>query len=114
MSPKIKNVKPFAEYTLLVAFENGERKKYGIETACKKWDVFQNLLTIPSLFEQVKLDQGGYGISWNDEIDLSANELYQNGKEYSDENKQDIFADFEETCKATEMDWGEAVGKEVC
>ena len=32
------------------------------------------------LFEQVKVDAGGYGISWNDEIDLSCDELYHNGK----------------------------------
>ena len=34
---------------------------------------------IPGLFEQVKVDSGGYGISWNDELDLSCNELYYNG-----------------------------------
>lgn len=31
------------------------------------------------LSEQVKVDVGGYGISWNDEIDLSCDELYDNG-----------------------------------
>ncbi len=30
--------------------------------------------------EQVKVDAGVYGISWNDDIDLSCEELYQNGK----------------------------------
>ncbi|WP_199647569.1 DUF2442 domain-containing protein [Peptoclostridium sp. AF21-18] len=29
----------------------------------------------------MKIDTGGYGIIWNDDIDLSCNELYENGKE---------------------------------
>ncbi len=85
MFPKIKKVIPLAEHILLIIFDNGDKKQYSIEIACKKWDVFFNLLTIPHLFEQVKVDQGGYGISWNDEIDLSANELYQNGIEYKED-----------------------------
>jgi len=28
----------------------------------------------------VKVDAGGYGISWNDDIDLSEYELWTNGK----------------------------------
>ena len=34
---------------------------------------------IHGLFEQVRVDAGGYGIRWNDSKDLSCNELYQNG-----------------------------------
>ena len=36
--------------------------------------------SVSGLFEQVKVDAGGYGISRNDDIDLSCEELYQNGK----------------------------------
>lgn len=28
---------------------------------------------------EVKVDAGGYGVSWNDDIDLSCNELWENG-----------------------------------
>ena len=31
-------------------------------------------------FFDVKVDQGGYGISWSDNIDLSCDELFFNGK----------------------------------
>ena len=34
-----------------------------------------------SNINNVKVDAGGYGISWNDNIDLSSNELWENGKE---------------------------------
>ena len=33
------------------------------------------------LFEEVSVDQGGYGVSWNDDIDLSCDELFYEGKE---------------------------------
>ncbi len=90
MFPKIKKVIPLAGYILFIVFENGEEKQYAIQTACKKWNIFENLLIIPHLFEQVKLDQGGYGIIWNDEIDLSANELYQNGVKINKERNDMI------------------------
>ncbi len=34
---------------------------------------------VPGLFKQVKVDVGGYGIIWNDELDLECNELYFEG-----------------------------------
>jgi hypothetical protein len=36
-------------------------------------------LTADVLFRCVKTDHGGYGISWNDEIDLSELELWLHG-----------------------------------
>jgi len=76
---KVKTVRPLANYELLVIFENGEQKKYPIYPLFDKWKTFQSLATIDGLFEQAKVDKGGYGISWNDELDLSCNELYFNG-----------------------------------
>lgn len=76
---KIKNVKALKNYKLLVTFTNGEVKNYDVKPLFDKWDSFKDLVTIKGLFQQVKVDDGGYGISWNDEIDLSCNELYHNG-----------------------------------
>ena len=42
---------------------------------------FSKFKNIRGLFEQVKVDDGGYGVSWNDEIDLSCDELWENGYE---------------------------------
>ncbi len=36
-------------------------------------------MTNDILFKCVKVDAGGYGVSWNDEIDLSESELWLNG-----------------------------------
>lgn len=76
---KVQKVKPLPKYGLLVSFENGEKKKYNVKPLLKKWEPFKALESTKGLFNQVKVDSGGYGISWNDEIDLSCNELYENG-----------------------------------
>lgn len=81
MFHKIIDVKPLSNYFLEVTFENGEIKSYDVKPLFNKWPIFQCLRDELSLFEQVKVDVGGYGISWNDEIDLSCNELYENGNQ---------------------------------
>ncbi len=42
--------------------------------------MFAQLKDNYTLFETVKVDVGGYGIVWNDELDISCDELYANGK----------------------------------
>ncbi|MCL2391553.1 MAG: DUF2442 domain-containing protein [Oscillospiraceae bacterium] len=76
---KVNAVHPLPDLNLLVVFQNGEQKRYNINPLLDKWEPFQALSTTVGLFEQVKVDIGGYGISWNDEIDLACNELYHNG-----------------------------------
>lgn len=75
--PKIKNVAPIENYFLLVTFHNGITKKYDM----KNWFSHASFLNLKdqALFNLVKVDIGGYGISWNDEIDLSEYELWTNG-----------------------------------
>ena len=77
---KVRSVEPLEEYRLLVCFETGESKNYDVKPLFDKWEPFKDLVSIKGLFEQVKVDAGGYGISWNDDIDLSCNELYENGQ----------------------------------
>ena len=42
---------------------------------------FKDLETIPNLYKQVKIDIGGYGIVWNDYLDLDGTGLYEKGEE---------------------------------
>lgn len=79
MFHKVRAVEPLQKYCLLVEFETGEKKKYDVRPLFERWTVFRSLQSIQGLFEQVKVDLGGYGISWNDELDLSCDELYFNG-----------------------------------
>ena len=76
---KVKNVKPLPDYKLEVMFDNNVIKIYDTLPLMSVFDVFNDFKTIPNLFHQVKVDGGGYGISWNDDIDLSSNELWDNG-----------------------------------
>lgn len=77
---KVRDVQPLPEYSLLVCFVSGDRKCYNVKPLFDKWEPFKTLAQTKGLFEQVHVDAGGYGISWNDEIDLSCNELYENGE----------------------------------
>ena len=79
MFHKVKTVRPLAEYTLLVDFMTGERKHYYILPLLSRFDTFRTLTQIKGLCEQVKVGAGGYGVSRNDEVDLSCSELYENG-----------------------------------
>lgn len=77
---KVSKVESIGGFNLKVKFENGITKRYDVNPLFNKWKIF-NELKNNNLFEDVKVDTGGYGISWNDDIDLSCNELYENGKE---------------------------------
>lgn len=81
MFHKVKSVMPLPDLSLLVEFENGSRKIYDTKPLFAKWQAFQALANIKGLFEQVRVDTGGYGVSWNDDLDLACDELYHNGSE---------------------------------
>lgn len=79
MFHKVKSVLPQKNYILLVSFSEGVSKIYDVKPLFKKWDIF-NALKKEHAFDDVKVDQGGYGVSWSDDIDLSCDELFFNGK----------------------------------
>jgi hypothetical protein len=79
---KIQSVQPLPEYRLAVQFANGENKEYDVKPLFQQWNAFQALTYVNGLFEQVKVDTGGYGVSWNEDIDLSCDELYENGSAF--------------------------------
>ena len=76
-TPRIKSVTPLREKRLLVTFVNGVQKVYDCEKLLSL-DRFQ-LLKNEAFFKAIRVDPGGYGVSWNDEIDLSEYELWNNG-----------------------------------
>ena len=84
--PKIKSVIPLEEKRLLVTFTNGDQKIYDCNTPLHL-DRFQPLKT-EAFFKVVVADRGGYGISWNDEVDLSECELWTNGVELNQVQNQ--------------------------
>jgi len=79
VTPKIQSVQPLEGKQLLVKFVNGVAKIYDC-TQLLHLDPFK-VLQNEAFFRSVKVDPGGYGISWNDEADLSEDELWINSKE---------------------------------
>lgn len=54
-------------------------KQYDMEPLIRSIPAFQ-ILEEPVLFNQVRVDAGGYGVTWNDNLDLSCNELWEKGE----------------------------------
>jgi len=79
MFHKIKNVNALPDYKLSVQFAEGITKIYDVEPLIEKYNIFTPLKNNPELFASVVVDQGGYGIIWNDDIDISCDELFANG-----------------------------------
>lgn len=82
MFHKVEQVYPLPNFVLDVRFTSQERRTYDVKPLFDLWPVFRSLRDIRGLFEQVQVDAGGYGVSWNDDIDLSCNELWENGSIY--------------------------------
>ena len=80
MFHKIKNVFPLPEHRLSVQFAEGCTKIYDINPLFEQIPAF-NELKDSHLFSYVCVDVGGYGIVWNDDLDLSCDELWENGVE---------------------------------
>ena len=76
---KIKKVKALPNLKLQVLFIGGAVKIYDVKPLLKKWEPFKIFKKHPALFKKVKVDAGGYGIIWNEDLDLSCNELWHNG-----------------------------------
>ena len=79
MFHKIRNVYPLNNYELLVQFSVGITKLYDVKPLFDWRDIF-NELKMNELFYAVQVDIGGKGVIWNDQIDLSCDELWDNGK----------------------------------
>ncbi len=76
--PKILSVCPKQGKTLLVTFDNGECREYDC-TPLLQSTIFSPLRD-DALFRCVHVDSHGYGVVWNDDIDLAESEIWLNGK----------------------------------
>jgi len=78
MFHKIKKVFPLPEYRLSVQFAEGCVKLYDVKPLFERIPMFTDLKD-PHLFSEVAVDVGGYGVVWDDDLDLSCDELWENG-----------------------------------
>ena len=75
--PRIYKAKAIDERTLVIEFTNQEVKKYDVSHLLEN-SMFAPLRQ-PAFFKNFRIDPGGYGILWNEDIDLSEYELWKNG-----------------------------------
>ena len=80
MFHKIKNVYPLSGYRLSVQFVEGCTKIYDMNPIFDSIPLFAELMD-EHLFCDVAVDVGGHGIVWNDDLDISCDELWENGVE---------------------------------
>ena len=73
MFHKIKNVTPLKDFKLSIQFAEGITKIYDMKKLIENNKIFADLKDI-NLFNSVEVDIGGYGVIWNDEIDISCDE----------------------------------------
>ena len=59
-------------------FFDGHIVEYDVKQLFDVFPDFRILQFNKTIFENVKVDQGGYGISWNDELDLDAESIWEN------------------------------------
>ena len=79
MFHKVKTVSPLPDFKLSVQFSEGVTKLYDVKPLFTKIPAFAYLEKRPDEFYSVSVDVGGYGIVWNDDLDLSCDELWEHG-----------------------------------
>lgn len=85
---KIKNIIPKDDLVLEVEFNNGVVKEYHFKDKIELYPPFKQFIREPLLFNEAKIDGGGVGVSWNEEVDISEWELWTNGKLIEETNKE--------------------------
>lgn len=80
MFHKIKRVSALPGFRLSVLFQTGETKVYDVSPLVDRIPAFGALRDRPKLFENVCVDVGGCGVVWDDDLDLSCDELWENGE----------------------------------
>jgi uncharacterized protein DUF2442 len=76
--PKVKSVTPLSGKQLFVTFTTGDTRVYDCAPLLNEPSFYS--LNDDAFFRNVHVDQTGYGVVWNDNVDLSESELWINGK----------------------------------
>ncbi len=76
--PKVLAAYAIDNHNLVIEFDNQQKKKYNVAQLLEK-EMFSPLKN-PALFKAVQVEQGGYAIFWNSDIDISEYELWKHGQ----------------------------------
>lgn len=78
---KVKAVYPYEDLNIIVVFENNVVKKYDTKQLFSQFDWYRELEN-PDIFNLVQVEAGGYGVSWNENIDISEDEIWENSEPF--------------------------------
>ena len=92
MTHKIRSVRPLENSMIVVVFQNGIEKTYDMRNLYPIFPQFVVFEKDKELFNRVQVDAGGYGISWNDNLDLDAEDIWEDGIETGNKFEIDIAA----------------------
>ena len=76
--PKIINASAIDDHSLLIEFDNHQKKTYDINPLLEK-EMFAPLRNA-ALFRTVRVDVGGNAVVWLKDMDISEYELWVHGK----------------------------------
>ena len=79
MIPRIKSFVPQEGFQLLVTFDDGRIVRYDVMDDILTIPAFKDLETEYGLFQNAQLDPSRTCISWNSEIDLPSDTIYEYG-----------------------------------
>lgn len=78
MTHKIKSIRTEDDLVISATFFDGTIKKYDIKNLFGFYPQLKELEN-KELFNNIQIDAGGYGISWNDDLDLDAETIWEGG-----------------------------------
>ncbi|MCT7953230.1 DUF2442 domain-containing protein [Ancylothrix sp. C2] len=79
--PRIVSAKAIDNQTLVIKFTNNKLRKYDISKLLENhlFAKFHNA----AFFKSFKIEEGGYGLVWDEDVDRREYELWQNGKSFT-------------------------------
>ena len=77
MIPRIASFEPMADYKLLVNFDEGRTVIYDVGDDIRQIEAFEDLKTIPRLFENASLDSSRTCIVRDERINLPSDTIYE-------------------------------------
>ena len=84
---RVVSVKPLDNCKLFVRFNNRIEKEYDVKNLFEELDYMTVLEHNKQLFESVKVDVKGHAVYWNEDLDIPAYELWENGVTIFDDVK---------------------------
>ena len=79
MHHRIESARAVGYMVLKARFADGSTRLYDVSGLESEIPAFANLREGDGFAENLRVSAGGYGIVWNEKLDLSAEEIWRNG-----------------------------------